>query len=70
MTTRPDTPLNRLFVLAGFLAVPVVAIVLISVTRPDPLIVKGLIDLVVAYLGWRAATGKRLPRDGDGPRPA
>jgi hypothetical protein len=70
MTTRPSTPLNRPFALAGFLAVPVVAIILISVIRPDPLIVKGLIDLAVAYLVWRTATAKQAPRDNTGTQTA
>jgi hypothetical protein len=70
MTTRLRTPLNRLFVLSGFLAVPVVAIILISIARPDPMIVKGLLDLTVAYLVWRAATDKKAPHECDGQKPA
>jgi hypothetical protein len=70
MTTPSITPLNRLFVPAGFLAVPVVAIILILVTHPDPLVVRGLAELAVAYLGWLAATRRRTRRDGAGPQPA
>lgn len=70
MTTRRTNPLNRLFTLAGFLAVPVIAMMWISVADPDPMIVKALAELAVVYLGWRAATGERSSPAGEGPRTA
>lgn len=67
MATSRNTALNRRFVMTQFIAVPVVAIILISVLRPDPVVGKALADILVAYLAWRVATEQRETRGGSAP---
>jgi len=68
---KPHLPaLNRPFTVAGFLAVPVVAIILISGAHPEPESIAAAADLLVAYLTWRTVAGSRHGHDAGGPRPA
>jgi hypothetical protein len=59
MTKRQKSVPTRRFYLAGFLAVLVTAIILISARWADPLVIKSIADLTVAYLAWRVATEQR-----------
>jgi hypothetical protein len=53
---HPPTPrMSSRYDLAAFLAVPVIAIILISAVHADPLIVQAVTDLVSTYLVWRFA---------------
>jgi hypothetical protein len=67
MTTRPDPAPTSTSALAGFLAVLVVAIILIAIAHPNPALVTAVVDILVAYLTWQAAVEGRSSRGGDGP---
>jgi multidrug transporter EmrE-like cation transporter len=51
------------FELAAFLAVLVVAIILIFVYRVDTAAMKAITDVAVAYCVWRGATAQRAGGD-------
>jgi hypothetical protein len=67
MTKRQKPVPTRRFYLAGFLAVLVTAIILISGRYADPLVIKSIADLTVAYLAWRVAAEQRASNGGSGP---
>jgi hypothetical protein len=67
MTIQPTHRPTWLFDLAGFLAVLVTAIILISAAHADPLIVRAVTDAAAAYLGWRIFTERRQPNRDAGP---
>ena len=73
MINSPNSGPSRNFDLAAFLAVPVTAIILISVLDVDPVIVRATVDLVFLYfvrwtVGCRPAG--RGPSRGAGPTPS
>lgn len=70
MTKRPKPVPTRRFDLAAFLAILVIAIILISVGHADPLVIKSIADLTVAYLAWRVAAEQRAANGDSGPASA
>ncbi len=62
MTMRPNSVPEGMFAQAGFLAVLVVAALLISDGRIEPAVITGFLNLAVACLTWRTAVESRGPR--------
>jgi hypothetical protein len=54
-TPRPNSDFTSI----GFLAVLVSLLILIMVMRPEPTIVRSLVDLTIVYFGWRTAIAKK-----------
>lgn len=70
MTKQPKPVSARRFDLAAFLAILVTAIILISAGHADPLVIKSIADLTVAYLAWRVAAQQRSSNGDTGPTSA
>ncbi|RSM43269.1 hypothetical protein DMB66_53625 [Actinoplanes sp. ATCC 53533] len=59
MIIRRNPSFTRHFEPAAYLAILVIAIILISIAHPDPIAVKALTDLTVAYVVGRYAVRRR-----------